>query len=181
MEKVKEGVQFGIALFFDLAFAPEQLDLVGDHFRYIALVAIIGRLGSGLQFARNSNFLALYGILLDDFGGLAPSDDRMPVRGLYLFALVVLVVLIGCQRKTDYFFTAFKVRNGRFLTNVSNQLYMVFDSTHNKIFKDLSYDRQVNKCHPNALDSLRFYFFEVIYLLYLERFPFLFFLVPLPF
>jgi len=29
--------------------------------------------------------------------------------------------------------------------------------------------------------SLRLYLFEVIYLLYLERFPFLFFLVPLPF
>jgi hypothetical protein len=49
---------------------------------------------------------------------LAPGNNGMPIGIGLLFSFLAPVDFVCCQRKTGYFFTAFKVRESRVLANV---------------------------------------------------------------
>ena len=110
--------------------AVKHLDVVGDDFGGVALLAALVGPFAGLQAAFDVEFAAFACVLADDFGGAAVGDDAVPF-GFFAFFAGVFVVpgLTGGDGDVGHRFAVGHVAHVRVVAQVADE-YDFVDACH---------------------------------------------------
>lgn len=115
---------------FAAAAAVQHLDVVGDDFGGVALLAALVGPFAGLQAAFDVEFAAFARVLANDFGGAAVGDDAVPF-GFFAFFAGVFVVpgLTGGDGDVGHRFAVGHVAHVRVVAQVADE-YDFVDACH---------------------------------------------------
>lgn len=86
------------------------------------------------QFSFEGNLGTFVEVFFCNFGYLSKGHEVVPLRFGYFYALGIAVGFVGRHRKANQFFIAFELTGLGLLTNMSNQLNLVFKCVHNGCF-----------------------------------------------
>ena len=111
---------------------PHQQYLVGHDLGHMALVAVLGGIGAGLDPPADAELTALGGVPFEDLGGLSPGHDLVPIGTLHLFPFGIGVMFIGGQGKACHFAVSLEEGDLGVFPHISDQLYMVSEIAHDK-------------------------------------------------
>ena len=95
------------------------------YFGDIPFCTIFADIGAADQLSFYGYFRAFVGVLVDDFCGLSPGNQVVPVGFLDLFPLGVGLGFVGCQEHSGHGLAPFEGFEVSFCAQPADQLYFV--------------------------------------------------------